>query len=145
MKCEFIYDESLVRDCIDIVDRMYGIHNVMPDLTVNDIIHGCWVYALISDDEQVLYTLVFLDWTDNRQADIHFATIRRTNVIKAFKMVCASASPYVDELSAYIPLDRPDVVKIASRVGFNVKKHKGYHHGKFKPDQETQSCEATKT
>jgi len=144
MKCSLVYHDDYMRQAFELIDMAHGVENVIPDMTVQHVVDNCWVFALLSDDEKKVKALVLLDWVDEGTVEFHMATFNRVNFFKAFDIICERIEPYVHTINAYIPLDRPDVAKIASKAGFNVKMIEGIYHGQCKPFQKSKSEDSTK-
>jgi len=79
-----------------------------------------------ADDKD--YALLILEWTGDRVASLHITLFNRGNIYKGWNMFLKEYSQYFDKLEAYIPRDRPDVIRIIKGIGFTLEEEGPYFY-----------------
>jgi hypothetical protein len=124
-----------MKDLIELVDNKFGLDNVFVtdfDTQTNKeyLLKQSW-FVTFHNNEDELLGLLILEWVDIRTASLHFVLFKRGNILKGWRMFLATYGQHFDELQTYIPIDRPDVLRISKALGFNHNKDERYYYGRL--------------
>lgn len=133
MIIEILTDKNIRENYIDFIDDEYGLYNVLDfDMEAEKlkqyIVNQSWMFAFRNDQDDKDYALLILEWTGDRVASLHFVLFNRGNIFKGWNLFLKEYGQYFDELEAYIPKDRPDVLRIIKGIGFNIEPDGNYYH-----------------
>jgi len=118
---------------IKAIEEEYGLYNVLDfDMDIDDlkeyIIDQSWMFTFRNDTDDKDYALLILEWTGDRVASLHLTLFNRGNIYKGWNMFLKEYSQYFDKLEAYIPRDRPDVIRIIKGIGFTLEEEGPYFY-----------------
>lgn len=133
MILELLEDKEIRENYIDYIEEEYGLYNVLDfDMDIEDlkeyIVNQSWMFTFRNDADDKDYALLILEWTADRVASLHITLFNRGNIYKGWNMFLKEYAQYFDKLEAYIPIDRPDVVRLIKGIGFTLKEEGPYFY-----------------
>ena len=133
MKVDLVIHPKLTHNLISLINEKHGILNVFNDgeRSASEMIeYLCQNSWVVTFSEEVLQAVAVLEWIGHRVVSVHLVIFNRVDIRKGWGKLKEVINEYVDEIHAFVPLHRTDVLSISKKLGFKFTKEKDCYHGK---------------